>query len=86
MLPEDPRLSRWTLSTRQLNQDWEFNWLAQNLTPTRHQKIHWRSVQVHVRQLQLHCQWLHVTREAFACAAPLWLTLASDAPLQAQST
>lgn len=46
MLPDDPRLSKWTLATRQLNQDWEFNWLAQNLTPTRHQKIHWRSVQV----------------------------------------
>ena len=45
--PEDPRLSRWTLATRQFNQDWEFSWLAQNLTPTRHQKIHWRSVQVH---------------------------------------
>ena len=86
MLPEDPRLSRWTLSTRQLNQDWEFNWLAQNLTPTRHQKIHWRSVQVNVRQLQLHCQLLHVTREAFACAAPLVAHIGQRCTLQAQST
>ncbi|KAK9820639.1 hypothetical protein WJX81_003917 [Elliptochloris bilobata] len=45
VLPEDPRLSRWTLATRQFNRDWEFSWLAQNLTPTRYQKIHWRSVQ-----------------------------------------
>jgi hypothetical protein len=48
VVPEDPRLSRWTLATRQLNQDFEFNWLAQNLAPTRYQKIHWRSVQARV--------------------------------------
>ncbi|KAK9903592.1 hypothetical protein WJX75_009471 [Coccomyxa subellipsoidea] len=45
VLPEDSRLSRWTLSTEQFGRSWEFSWLAQNLTPTRLQKIHWRSVQ-----------------------------------------
>ncbi|EIE22975.1 hypothetical protein COCSUDRAFT_29043 [Coccomyxa subellipsoidea C-169] len=45
VLPEDPRLSRWTLSTQQFGRNWEFSWLAQNLTPTKLQKIHWRSVQ-----------------------------------------
>jgi hypothetical protein len=37
-------MSRWTLSTFQFNRQWEFSWLAQNLTPLRNQKIHWRSV------------------------------------------
>jgi len=41
---DDPRLSRWTLSTFQFNRQWEFSWLALNLTPLRNQKIHWRSV------------------------------------------
>ncbi len=41
---DDPRLSRWTLSTYQFNRQWEFSWLALNLTPLRNQKIHWRSV------------------------------------------
>lgn len=41
---EDPRLSRWTLSTFQFGRQWEFSWLALNLTPLRNQKIHWRSV------------------------------------------
>lgn len=45
VLPEDERLSRWTLSTEQFGRSWEFSWLAQNLTPVRPQKIHWRSVQ-----------------------------------------
>lgn len=45
VLPEDARLSRWVLSTEQLGRRWEFSWLAQNLTPTKLQKIHWRSVQ-----------------------------------------
>jgi uncharacterized membrane protein len=43
--PDDPKLSRWLLSTRQFGRDWEFFWLAQNLTPIKNQKIHWRSVQ-----------------------------------------
>lgn len=44
VLPEDPRMSRWTLSWYQFNRQWEFSWLAENLTPMRHQKLHWRSV------------------------------------------
>lgn len=43
--PDDPKMSRWLLSTNQFGRDWEFSWLAQNLTPIRNQKIHWRSVQ-----------------------------------------
>ena len=46
MQPEDERLSKWELRTEQLGRTWEFSWLAQNLTPTKLQKIHWRSVQV----------------------------------------
>jgi hypothetical protein len=42
--PDDPRLSRWTLSTYQFNRQWEFSWMALNMTPLRNQKIHWRSV------------------------------------------
>lgn len=41
---EDSRLSKWTLSTYQFNRQWEFSWLALNMTPLKHQKIHWRSV------------------------------------------
>lgn len=44
VLDEDPRMSRWTLSTYQFNRQWEFSWLAQNLTPLKNQKIHWKSV------------------------------------------
>lgn len=36
--PDDPKLSRWLLSTHQFGRDWEFSWLAQNLTPMKHQK------------------------------------------------
>ena len=46
LVPEDPRLSKWTLSTEQFGRTWEFSWLAENLTPIKQQKIHWRSVQV----------------------------------------
>lgn len=42
--PDDPKLSRWVLSTEQFGRTWEFSWLARNLTPVRHQKIHWTSV------------------------------------------
>lgn len=41
---DDPRMSRWTLSTFQFNRQWEFSWMALNMTPLKHQKIHWRSV------------------------------------------
>ena len=40
----DASLSKWTLSTNQFNRDWEFSWLAKNMTPLKYQKIHWRSV------------------------------------------
>ncbi|KAK9814228.1 hypothetical protein WJX72_002582 [[Myrmecia] bisecta] len=43
--PDDPRLSKWTLSTEQFGRSWEFSWLARNLTPIKDQKIHWRSVE-----------------------------------------
>lgn len=43
VLPDNPRLSRWTLSTNQFGRDWEFSWLARNLTPIKNQKIHWVS-------------------------------------------
>jgi uncharacterized membrane protein len=41
---DDPQMSKWTLSTFQFNRQWEFSWLARNMTPLKHQKIHWRSV------------------------------------------
>ena len=37
--PDDPKLSKWLLSTQQFGRDWEFSWLAQNLTPMQHQKV-----------------------------------------------
>lgn len=42
--PDDTTLSRWTLSTYQFNRQWEFSWIAKNLTPIKYQKLHWRSV------------------------------------------
>ena len=45
VLPEDERLSKWTLSTHQFGREWEFSWISQNMTPIPLQKIHWRSVQ-----------------------------------------
>lgn len=41
---ENPQMSKWTLSTFQFNRQWEFSWLARNMTPLKYQKIHWRSV------------------------------------------
>lgn len=41
---DDPQMSKWTLSTFQFNTQWEFSWLARNMTPLKYQKIHWRSV------------------------------------------
>ncbi|KAG2490658.1 hypothetical protein HYH03_011046 [Edaphochlamys debaryana] len=43
VLDNDPRLSRWTLSTHQFGRDWEFSWLARNLPPVKGNKIHWVS-------------------------------------------
>lgn len=39
----DPRFSKWTLSTRQFDRDFEFSWLARNLAPIKYQKLHWVS-------------------------------------------
>ena len=44
ILEDDPKLSRWVLSTEQFGRTWELSWLARNLAPVRHQKIHWTSV------------------------------------------
>ncbi len=41
---DNPNMSRWTLSTYQFERQWEFSWLALNMTPLKYQKIHWRSV------------------------------------------
>ena len=43
VLPEDSKMSRWLLSTHQFGRDWEFSWLAQNLTPIKNQKVCCRS-------------------------------------------
>ena len=40
---DDPKMSRWALSTVQLGQPLEFSWLARDLTPVELQKIHWVS-------------------------------------------
>ena len=56
VLPEDERLSKWTLSTHQFGRDWEFSWISQNMTPIPLQKIHWRSVQVSIA-LYGHMTW-----------------------------
>ena len=38
MQKDNPSLSRWTLSTYQFNRQWEFSWLALNMTPLKYQK------------------------------------------------
>ena len=40
---DDPRMSKWCLSTTQFGQRLEFSWLARDLTPVPDQKIHWVS-------------------------------------------
>lgn len=35
--------SRWTLATHQFGQNFEFSWVARDLPPVKHQKIHWTS-------------------------------------------
>lgn len=35
--------SRWSLSTDQFGQHFEFSWVARDLTPVKQQKIHWVS-------------------------------------------
>ncbi|KAG0611530.1 hypothetical protein M758_7G146700 [Ceratodon purpureus] len=41
---QKPDFSKWTLRYRAFNRDFEFSWLARNMEPVHHQKIHWRSV------------------------------------------
>jgi len=42
VIEEEPkRKSQWLLSTNQFGRDWEFSWVATNLTPVKYQKIHW---------------------------------------------
>jgi len=44
IVEEEPkRKSQWTLSTHQFARDWEFSWVATNLTPVKYQKIHWQA-------------------------------------------
>eukprot|EP00270_Netrium_digitus_P004369 TRINITY_DN1543_c0_g1_i1.p1 TRINITY_DN1543_c0_g1~~TRINITY_DN1543_c0_g1_i1.p1 ORF type:complete len:182 (+),score=2.62 TRINITY_DN1543_c0_g1_i1:144-689(+) len=44
VLPDKPELSRWTLKAEAFGQPFEFSWLAKNLQPIHHQKIHWRAM------------------------------------------
>ncbi|BBN07131.1 protein MpPKC7 [Marchantia polymorpha subsp. ruderalis] len=41
---DQPELSKWTLKYEAFGQRFEFSWLARNLKPIFHQKIHWRAV------------------------------------------
>ncbi|TVU21088.1 hypothetical protein EJB05_30702, partial [Eragrostis curvula] len=45
ILEDKPDLSRWSMKYVILGQNVEYSWLAQNLTPIKNQKIHWRSVE-----------------------------------------
>uniref|UniRef100_A0A0D9V0C8 Coenzyme Q-binding protein COQ10 START domain-containing protein n=1 Tax=Leersia perrieri TaxID=77586 RepID=A0A0D9V0C8_9ORYZ len=45
VLEDKPDLSRWSLKYEILGRDVEFSWLARNMTPTKNQKIHWRSLE-----------------------------------------
>ncbi|KAL5220358.1 hypothetical protein ABZP36_025071 [Zizania latifolia] len=45
ILEDKPDQSRWTLKYEVLGRDVEFSWLARNMTPTKNQKIHWRSLE-----------------------------------------
>ena len=39
VLPEDKRLSRWTLATEQFGRTWELSWVSLNLAPIKNQKV-----------------------------------------------
>lgn len=41
---QKPDFSKWTLRYHAFGRDFEFSWLARNMKPVHHQKIHWRSV------------------------------------------
>ena len=83
VLPEDKKLSRWTLSTHQFGRDWAFSWVSQNMAPIPLQKIHWRSVQV----ISAHGCYVHMHAALqdvwdLSCLAALWSQgcLEPDAP------
>ncbi|KAL3158733.1 hypothetical protein ABBQ32_011463 [Trebouxia sp. C0010 RCD-2024] len=44
VVPDDPKQSKWVLCTDQFGRHWELSWRALDLTPIKHQKIHWRSL------------------------------------------
>jgi uncharacterized membrane protein len=44
-LPEDRTKTKWTLSTDQFGQHFEFSWLAQDLEPVKYEKIAWESLE-----------------------------------------
>uniref|UniRef100_A0A0A9CTH0 Coenzyme Q-binding protein COQ10 START domain-containing protein n=1 Tax=Arundo donax TaxID=35708 RepID=A0A0A9CTH0_ARUDO len=45
VLEDKPELSRWSLKYEVFGRNVEFSWLARNMTPTKNQKIHWRSLE-----------------------------------------
>ncbi|RLM93029.1 hypothetical protein C2845_PM08G11940 [Panicum miliaceum] len=45
VLEDKPDLSRWSLKYEVFGRNVEFSWLARNMTPTKNQKIHWRSLE-----------------------------------------
>jgi uncharacterized membrane protein len=44
-LPEDRTKTKWTLSTDQFGQHFEFSWLAQDLEPVKYEQISWESLE-----------------------------------------
>ncbi len=44
-LPDDRTKTKWTLSTDQFGQHFEFSWLAQDLEPVKYEKIQWESLE-----------------------------------------
>lgn len=44
-LPEDRTKTKWTLSTDQFGQHFEFSWLAQDLEPVKYERISWESLE-----------------------------------------
>ncbi|CAN6569873.1 unnamed protein product [Malus baccata var. baccata] len=45
ILEDKPDLSRWSLKYKAFGRNIELSWLARNMQPTPHQKIHWRSLE-----------------------------------------
>ncbi|KAK3164289.1 hypothetical protein QOZ80_1AG0015320 [Eleusine coracana subsp. coracana] len=44
ILEDKPALSQWSMKYEILGRNVEYSWLAQNMTPIKNQKIHWRSL------------------------------------------